>query len=757
MRVRIGVGEVVTAVFFVLCVILSFYWWAAAQRLNSLSSTHILLLEHVLLPEHRDQLEAARTQHVHSTFGVTLSERADASTIPDGFVPIDISGLSETGDPSIELCQIPWALYSANPSLTPMSRDLVAKYCDSDHVMSVSLSTLSPVFPARTPAGLVFHQSRCGSTLAANMLVSMQRAMVHSECAILPKILQCPSCSEERKIYLLRTIVNAMGNSATYDRLFLKLQSTLTQEIDIVLKAFPATPWIFLFRDPNEILASYVEDATSNVLHCERTRAAPSQALVTFLSEHASSSLVKASSTEFCSAYFHVLASKALDAARHQHHSNLGRLVDYHNLSYTLTHEIIPHHFKIALTSFEVARLQNISSVYSKSRGKKEDWKDDSQRKQAVLTETDTKWIQEHMMPTHHIMKALSAVQHPPPTVRHTVAQPLFENQTIVSQLDVEIPSFLEEAQLPEYLPYPAMRPLIHFLNEWSPDDPSIPDIPGIAEGSLARFDYSNLPERAYALRFRTHEVPFMVYNVPELTHVSELWTQEYISKKFGDAKMGVTYSKSNHFMYFNHGLAKRTKDYEAPTGTVQMTYSEFLTKAIASLNQSFVDAEHFYLQLANFDPPTRWITADLPFFAPTPSFWIADPAENRGINCRFGSKGVIAETHYDGGRNFIALIKGAKRYVILPPSECPNLYLYPRAHPEGRHSEVDWSRINLDKYPRMADALATQVIIRQGEVLYLPSYWFHYPISLGLSIQCNTRSGTSIRGRHAIKACGFY
>ena len=50
-----------------------------------------------------------------------------------------------------------------------------------------------------------------------------------------------------------------------------------------------------------------------------------------------------------------------------------------------------------------------------------------------------------------------------------------------------------------------------------------------------------------------------------------------------------------------------------------------------------------------------------------------------------------------------------------------------------------------------------TQVILREGEVLYIPSYWFHYIVSLDGSIQCNTRSGSSNRGRPDIKECGFY
>jgi len=38
--------------------------------------------------------------------------------------------------------------------------------------------------------------------------------------------------------------------------------------------------------------------------------------------------------------------------------------------------------------------------------------------------------------------------------------------------------------------------------------------------------------------------------------------------------------------------------------------------------------------------------------------------------------------------------------------------------------------------------AHAIDTVVRAGEVLYIPSYWIHYIVSLKYSIQCNTRSG---------------
>jgi hypothetical protein len=40
---------------------------------------------------------------------------------------------------------------------------------------------------------------------------------------------------------------------------------------------------------------------------------------------------------------------------------------------------------------------------------------------------------------------------------------------------------------------------------------------------------------------------------------------------------------------------------------------------------------------------------------------------------------------HYDHGRNFIAMVKGHKRYVISPPRVCQDLELLSHGNPSAR------------------------------------------------------------------------
>ena len=144
----------------------------------------------------------------------------------------------------------------------------------------------------------------------------------------------------------------------------------------------------------------------------------------------------------------------------------------------------------------------------------------------------------------------------------------------------------------------------------------------------------------------------------------------------------------------------------------------------------------------------------ELPFFQPKHNLYMVHPSQQKGIHCRFGMKGVIAENHFDGSRNQVVILGGERRYILAHPYECENLALYPKQHPSGRHSAVDWSEPDLEHFPQFKNAMGNEVVMQAGDVLYLPTNWFHYIISLDLNFQCNTRSGRT--EDYDMSSCGF-
>jgi len=319
-------------------------------------------------------------------------------------------------------------------------------------------------------------------------------------------------------------------------------------------------------------------------------------------------------------------------------------------------------------------------------------------------------------------------------------------------------PEIIPEPPLPEELPY---KSLLEIVKNWNPDNV---DIPTNFKESLQHFDYGNPIERAIAEKYRNAELPFKLFNISHFNEVSSLWTDAYLLENLPQIKhqSHIELSKSNHFMFWAYKGLRRVTNFVPPTTLVSdMTFSDWFAIAKkADIERLSNSSEHYYFMLGvdKQDNGRSFISRDLKMFSDkSPNFFITSPAANKGIQCRFGMRGVIAEAHYDAGRNMVAMLKGEKRYIINPPSACSQLgVIADTRHPSYRHSVIDWSDIEQAVSRGFDKVEAIDTIVRTGEVLYIPSYWFHYIVSLKYSIQCNSRSGSPPKqnGYDHIKRC---
>ena len=311
-----------------------------------------------------------------------------------------------------------------------------------------------------------------------------------------------------------------------------------------------------------------------------------------------------------------------------------------------------------------------------------------------------------------------------------------------IERILVKRPELVSEPPISENMPF---EPLLNVVENWNPDNP---DEPVSFTERLQHFDYGNPVERAMAEKYRNAEVPFKLFNVSEFKDVSNLWTDEYLRRQLGAnlRRTHVEKSKDNHFMYWNgngHGRA----GYKPPTEIIDMRFDEWLKKARAA-DSGKIDNSTVHYYFMSSSPPndhgTSFISRDLPMFStPKNNFFITNVAANKGIQCRFGMRGVIAESHYDSGRNMVSMLKGEKRYILTPPWSCKQIgIITDKRHPSYRHSVIDWSDMVQARSRGFAKVDAIDTVLRMGEVLYIPTYWFHYMVSLKYSIQCNSRSG---------------
>jgi len=115
------------------------------------------------------------------------------------------------------------------------------------------------------PAGFVYHLSRCGSTLVGQMLAASPRHLVLSEPPPVDAVLQSKlrGVPPETRGDWLRALLAALGRPrAAEERLFVKLDMWHVLDLELVVSVFPEVPWIFVFRDPVEVLASHLSRVT---------------------------------------------------------------------------------------------------------------------------------------------------------------------------------------------------------------------------------------------------------------------------------------------------------------------------------------------------------------------------------------------------------------------------------------------------------------------------------------------------------------
>jgi len=120
------------------------------------------------------------------------------------------------------------------------------------------------VSPGLAPSAFIFHASRCGSTLLAQMLARLDSHLVLSEPPPLDQLLRAHYGSELRgaeQSAAIGAMLSALGQrrDGRASRLVVKLDAWNLHELPLLRHCFPGTPWLFLYRDPLEIAVSHLQ------------------------------------------------------------------------------------------------------------------------------------------------------------------------------------------------------------------------------------------------------------------------------------------------------------------------------------------------------------------------------------------------------------------------------------------------------------------------------------------------------------------
>ena len=115
--------------------------------------------------------------------------------IPDNTASEHWTPIALVSSHQVSLCQLDFKTYSAQPYTYPMFKDLVKlSQCDKpgrsktssikELLIEIEAAAGTPEGRVVYPSGFVFHESRVGSTLIANMLAADPGNMVFSEVSV---------------------------------------------------------------------------------------------------------------------------------------------------------------------------------------------------------------------------------------------------------------------------------------------------------------------------------------------------------------------------------------------------------------------------------------------------------------------------------------------------------------------------------------------------------------------------------------------
>jgi hypothetical protein len=217
-----------------------------------------------------------------------------------------------------------------------------------------ALSELARESPGLAPSGFVFHMSRCGSTLVAQMLAALPSALVLSEPPPVDTVLRT-AAPEETLVEWLRGMIAALAQPRRPEqsRLVVKLDAWAIFALPLIRAAFPDAGCIFLYRDPVEVVVSQLErrgyHTIPGVLPPQWFGIDPADVFLL-------------SGEEYCAAVVGAIGATALDAAR------AGALlpVPYHALPQALPDVIAPH-FGFEVGPAELAVFERVGARTAKN------------------------------------------------------------------------------------------------------------------------------------------------------------------------------------------------------------------------------------------------------------------------------------------------------------------------------------------------------------------------------------------------------
>ncbi|KAG1678334.1 JmjC domain-containing protein 7 [Nymphon striatum] len=213
-----------------------------------------------------------------------------------------------------------------------------------------------------------------------------------------------------------------------------------------------------------------------------------------------------------------------------------------------------------------------------------------------------------------------------------------------------------------------------------------------------------------------------------------ELWTNTYLKEKIGSTLITASITPNGYAdaVINDMFVTPEEKIYKFET---------FLEKLE---NEMTPDVYYIQKQNSNMNDEFDILLNDIE----TEISWASEALNKKpdAVNFWMGDKRAITSVHKDHYENLYAVIRGYKDFILLPPTDLP--WIPYKEYPLGQYKQnsegdfsieldntgatVPWIPIDVlnpdcEKYPKYKYTSPLHCRVSAGDLLYLPSLWYHH------------------------------
>ena len=213
---------------------------------------------------------------------------------------------------------------------------------------------------------------------------------------------------------------------------------------------------------------------------------------------------------------------------------------------------------------------------------------------------------------------------------------------------------------------------------------------------------------------FYSQNKPVVLTGIMNNWKALNLWNPQYLKQHYGTATVEVQANRNSDPEYELNVEKHRRK-------VLLKDYIDWIVEKGES-NDCYMVANNQNLDREDL----KGLMNDLEVF---PEYLNPEDTSRR-VFFWFGSAGTITPLHHDPVNLMLAQVLGRKRILLIPPRQTPFLYNH-----VGVFSQVDPENPDFNKYPLYQNINPIELILKPGEVIFIPVGWWHHVRALDVSI----------------------